>query len=74
MAQNPLCKYSLRLVTYFAYLPTINNSVSDGDFLTLFHISMVKIVDEELNSDVSDVITAANITASINPARPKIKP
>ena len=50
--------------------PTIICSVSEGFFLNLPHISMVKIVEEELKMDVSDDINAAIITANIMPDNP----
>lgn len=53
--------------------PTINNSLSVACFLNLVHISIVKMVDEELNIDVNDDITAAIITDTISPAKPVMK-
>lgn len=34
-------------------------------------ISIVKIVEDELKIDVKELISAANITASIRPVRPE---
>ena len=51
-------------------LPTTSSSVSEGLFLTLVQMSMVKIVEEELKIEVREDMSAAIITASIRPRAP----
>lgn len=53
------------------YLPTMSSSISDAFFLMRVQISIVKIVEDELKIDVKELISAANITASIRPVRPE---
>ena len=50
--------------------PTTRSSVSEGLLLNLVQTSMVKIVEELLNIEVSDDIRAAIITANMRPFRP----
>ena len=57
-------------VFVFLYLPTINNSHWGAFERKRCQISIVNIVDEELNIDVSDDINAAIIQASIRPRKP----
>ena len=52
-------------------LPTTKSSVSDGLVLIRVQISIVKIVEDELNIEVKEDISAAIITANINPRAPK---
>ena len=51
-------------------LPTTRSSVSEGLFLTLVQMSMVKMVEEELKMEVREDMRAAIITASIRPRAP----
>ena len=61
-------------------LPTTNfsksikrGSIVDQDFRRILcQMSIVKIVEDELKIEVKEDINAANITANINPRRPKI--
>lgn len=50
--------------------PTSINSTSVEFFLIRFHISMVKMTEQELNTEVSEDISAAIITATIIPLKP----
>lgn len=59
--------------------PTMISSISDGFlvchlpsnfFLTSVHMSMVKMVEAELKTEVREDIRAAIITASIRPLKP----
>ena len=53
-----------------SYLPTKTNSIGEAFFLIkVLYTSMVKIVEAELKIEVSDDISAANITANINPRK-----
>lgn len=52
------------------YLPTIICSLGEAFFLILSHMSIVNIVLLELNIEVSDDMSAANMTASIIPRAP----
>lgn len=54
-------------------LPTTNSSVSDGLLLIRVQMSIVKIVEDELNIEVKEDIRAAIITASISPRAPEYK-
>ena len=54
-------------------LPTTNSSVSDGLLLIRVQMSIVKIVEDELNIEVKEDIRAAIITASISPRAPECK-
>lgn len=54
-------------------LPTITSSKSEAFFRNLVHMSMVNIVEDELNIEVREDIRAAIITASIKPQRPYLK-
>ena len=54
-------------------LPTINSSVSDARPLNLVQISIVNIVDAELNTEVREDIRAAIMTANIRPLNPIIQ-
>lgn len=56
------------------YLPTTRSSPSAAPGRSLCHISIVNIVLELLNTEVSELIRAAIIAASINPLRPETKP
>ena len=51
--------------------PTTNSSLSEGRPLILVHMSMVKMVEEELKIEVREDISAAIITASIIPLAPE---
>ena len=51
-------------------LPTTRSSVSEGLFLTLVQMSIVKMVDDELKIEVREDMRAAIITASIRPRAP----
>ena len=53
-------------------LPTTRSSVSEGLFLTLVQMSIVKMVDDELKIEVREDIRAAIITASIRPRAPVV--
>ena len=53
-------------------LPTTRSSVSEGLFLTLVQMSIVKMVDDELKIEVRDDMRAAIITASIRPRAPDV--
>ena len=52
-------------------LPTMSSSISDGLFRMRVQISIVNMVELELNIEVSELIRAASITASINPVKPE---
>jgi hypothetical protein len=54
-------------------LPTINSSVSDARPLNLVQISIVNIVDAELNTEVREDIRAAIMTANMRPLNPIIQ-
>ena len=51
-------------------LPTMTSSIWDGFFRTRVQMSTVKMVDDELKMDVSEDISAANMTANIIPRSP----
>ena len=51
-------------------LPTMSSSMSDGLFLMRVQTSIVNMVELELNIEVSELIRAASITASISPVKP----
>ena len=51
-------------------LPTIKSSVSEALFLNLVQISIVKIVEAELKTEVREDMRAAIMTASIKPRKP----
>ena len=51
-------------------LPTISSSMSDGLFRMRVHMSIVNIVELELNIEVNELIKAASITANISPVKP----
>ena len=53
-------------------LPTTRSSVSEGLFLTLVQMSIVKMVDDELKIEVREDMRAAIITASIRPRAPVV--
>ena len=53
-------------------LPTTRSSVSEGLFLTLVQMSIVKMVDDELKIEVREDMRAAIITASIKPRAPVV--
>lgn len=61
---------NMKNIMYFTYLPTISSSLSLACFLIRFQISMVKRVEALLKMDVKELITAATITATINPRKP----
>ena len=69
-----LLKKSIFTIIYFfilfTHLPTIISSLSDAFFLAIFHKSSVNTVLPELNIDVSELISAANMAASISPLKP----
>ena len=54
-------------------LPTINSSVSDALALNLVQISIVNIVDAELNTEVREDMRVAIMTANIRPLNPVIQ-
>lgn len=49
----------------------MSSSISDGLFRMRVQISIVNMVELELNIEVSELIRAASITASINPVKPE---
>ena len=51
-------------------LPTSSSSTSEGFFLILVQMSMVKMVEAELKTEVREDMRAAIITASISPRSP----
>ena len=51
-------------------LPTTSSSMSDGLFRMRVHMSIVNIVELELNIEVNELIKAASITANISPVKP----
>ena len=51
-------------------LPMTSSSTSEACFLNRVQMSIVKIVEAELNTDVREDIKAAIITASIRPRSP----
>ena len=53
------------------YRPTTSSSPSEEPGLSRFHISIVKIVLELLNTDVRELIKAAIIAANIKPFNPE---
>jgi hypothetical protein len=44
--------------------------MSEALFLNLFQMSNVKMVDDELNVEAKELMSAAIITVSISPRRP----
>lgn len=52
------------------YLPTISSSRCEARERKRCHISIVNMVDEELNIDVNEDIRAAIMQASIRPRKP----
>ena len=52
------------------HLPTISSSLSVGFPLNLVQMSIVKIVDAELKTEVREDMRAAIITANIRPRAP----
>ena len=51
--------------------PTINSSTSLAFLRILVHMSIEKMVEEELKMEVREDMRAANITANIIPDRPE---
>lgn len=63
-------RHEINTTATTARRPTIKSSVLEGLLRILVQMSMVKMVEDELKIEVSDDITAAIMTDSINPERP----